>query len=104
MILIAAATHIREHRPFSHRNISNHMRDEDPKDVVKGSICGIMMGVFFMIIFTIIGMVGIFTNINEEVEYIWKLVVLTFTYVIFIPYFILILLDLKRISTELEKH
>ncbi|CAK60952.1 unnamed protein product (macronuclear) [Paramecium tetraurelia] len=104
MILIAASMHIREHRSFSLRTPSIHIRDEDPKDVVKSSICGIMMGVLFMIIFAIIGMVGIFTNIDEEIEYIWMLVVLTFTYVLFIPYFILILQDLRRISSELEKH
>lgn len=104
MILIAASMHIREHRSFSLRTSSIHIRDEDPKDVVKSSICGVMMGVLFMIIFAIIGIVGIFTNIEKETEYIWMLVVLSITYILFIPYFILILKDLKRISAELEKH
>ncbi|CAK58036.1 unnamed protein product (macronuclear) [Paramecium tetraurelia] len=96
--------HIREHRSFSLRTSSVHIRDEDPKDVVKSSICGVMMGVLFMIIFAIIGIVGIFTNIEKESEYIWMLVALSLTYILFIPYFILILKDLKRISAELEKH
>ena len=91
MILIAASMHIREHRSFSLRTPSIHVRDEDPKDVVKSSICGIMMGVLFMIIFSIIGMVGIFMNIDNEDEYIWMLIVLTFTYGLFISYLILIL-------------
>ncbi|CAD8115845.1 unnamed protein product [Paramecium sonneborni] len=96
--------HIREHRSFSVRTPSIHIRDEDPKDVVKSSICGIMMGVLFMIIFSIIGMVGIFINIEKELEYIWMMIILTFTYVLFIPYLILILQDLRKISRELEKH
>ena len=81
-----------------------HVRDEDPKEVVKSSICGVMMGVLFMIIFAIIGMVGIFTSIGKDTEYIWMLAVLSMTYILFIPYFILILKDLKKISAELEKH
>ncbi|CAD8112716.1 unnamed protein product [Paramecium sonneborni] len=104
MILIAASMHMREHRSISLRIPSIHVRDEDPKDVVKSSICGIMMGVVFMIIFSIIGMVGIFINIDEEAEFVWMLGILTFTYVLFIPYLILILYDLRRISKELEQH
>lgn len=67
MILIAASMHIREHRSFSLRTPSLNVRDEDPKDVVKSSICGVMMGVLFMIVFTIIGIVGIFTNLYEDI-------------------------------------
>lgn len=104
MILIAASMHIREHRSFSLRTSSMHIRDEDPKDVVKSSICGVMMGVLFMIIFAIIGIVGTFTSIGKDSDYIWMLVVLSFTYILFIPYFILILKDLRKISAELEKH
>ena len=104
MILIAASMHIREHRSFSIRTSSMHIREEDPKDVVKSSICGVMMGLLFMIIFAVIGIVGIFTSLETKTEYIWMLIVLSFTYIFFISYFILILKDLKRISAELEKH
>lgn len=95
--------HFREHRTFSLRTPSIHVREEDPKDVVKSSICGIIMGILFMLIFAVIGLVGIFTNLDEH-QYTWMLVVVTLTYILFVPYFIFILKDLRRITAELEKH
>lgn len=65
MIIIAASMHIREHRSLSLRTPSIHMREEDPKEVVKSSICGIMMGILFMSIFSIISFIGVFTNLED---------------------------------------
>lgn len=64
------------------------IREENPKDIVKTSICGVIVGMLFKIIFAIVGIVGIFRNIEKESEYIWMLVVLSVTYILFIFYFI----------------
>ncbi|CAD8113474.1 unnamed protein product [Paramecium sonneborni] len=104
MILIAAATLRKDNKSqFSLGTQSMKIREENPKEIVKTSICGVIVGMLFKIIFAIVGIVGIFRNIEKESEYIWMLVVLSVTYILFIFYFIQLLLDLRMILAELEQ-